>query len=258
MKTSKIFAIAILAISTFSVTSCSDDDGGEDIIQPEQKSAMNIEFEHVWGDSEDHFHLGDAYTHPITGEEITFTTLRYYVSNVQLTKIDGTVFSAPDAYFMLDADHDGLHEITITDVPTGDYSAVSFMVGVDSLRNVSGAQEGALSPSENMFWSWNSGYIFVKAEGTSPAAENNSFAYHLGGYMGGNSAQRTHLLDFDGSLLEVTPNAIPTVHLIVNADSFWDNGNNLATLSNMTMPGAMASMLASNFATGFRFDHVHN
>ena len=258
MKSLKIFFTVVLAISTLFLTSCSDDDTEDETPAPAQLGTMKVEFEHVWGPDEAPFHLNENYTHSITNEELSFTTMRYYVSNIKLMKNDGTEFSAPNAYFIIDASDNGMHEVEIENVPAGDYESISFLVGVDSLRNVSGAQEGALSASEGMFWSWNSGYIFVKAEGISAAAENNAFAYHIGGFAGENKAQREHYMDFDGALLEVTPNATPTVHLIVNPASFWNGMMSLGTLSNMTMPGPMASMLANHFATGFRFDHIHN
>ena len=48
---------------------------------------------------------------------------------------------------------------------------------------------GVLDPSgagADMYWTWNSGYIFFKMEGTSPAATGmgNSFMYHIGGFGG--------------------------------------------------------------------------
>jgi len=35
-----------------------------------------------------------------------------------------------------------------------------------------------------MFWTWNSGYIMAKLEGTSPVSSqpNNKFEYHIGGF----------------------------------------------------------------------------
>ena len=75
--------------------------------------------------------------------------------------------------------------LTLSDVPEGSYTEMSYVLGVDSTRNVSGAQAGALSTANGMFWSWSTGYIMLKAEGTSPNSGTGSFSFHLGGFSGG-------------------------------------------------------------------------
>src|SRR5690606_2936849 len=67
--------------------------------------------------------------------------------------------------------------------------------GVDSLRNVSGAQTGALDPVHGMFWDWNTGYIMAKFEGNAPASPSNGkLLYHVGGFSGEhNTLQRVTL-----------------------------------------------------------------
>jgi hypothetical protein len=51
-----------------------------------------------------------------------------------------------------------------------DITGIRFLLGVDSARNVSGIQTGALDPARGMFWTWNSGYVMAKIEGSSPSA----------------------------------------------------------------------------------------
>jgi hypothetical protein len=57
-----------------------------------------------------------------------------------------------------------------------------FLLGVDSLTNVSGAFGGDLDPTNGMYWTWQSGYINMKLEGRSSAAPKGRFELHLGGY----------------------------------------------------------------------------
>lgn len=66
------------------------------------------------------------------------------------------------------------------------YDSITFLIGVDSLHNVSGAQTGALDPVNDMFWTWNSGYVMAKLEGNSSSSPqmNQKFEYHIGGYSG--------------------------------------------------------------------------
>lgn len=63
-----------------------------------------------------------------------------------------------------------------------------YYLGVDSMTNSSGAQGGALDPMNDMYWSWQSGYINLKLEGN---IDNMPFTYHLGGFLDGNSAFRS-------------------------------------------------------------------
>ncbi len=65
------------------------------------------------------------------------------------------------------------------------YSKVKFNIGVDSTTNVSGALGRDLDPTKGMYWTWQSGYINLKLEGTSNLCKtrHNEFQFHLGGYQ---------------------------------------------------------------------------
>ncbi|MFZ4784451.1 MAG: MbnP family protein [Flavobacteriales bacterium] len=255
-----IFALMMgtMAIAlTFS--SCKKDDDDEEIITPVATTGtVKLEMEHTFGDEE--FALGTAYTTG-SGESVTFNTTKYYVSNVQFHKADGTTWSQPESYYLVNLEADGSNILDITGVPTGDYTDVTFTIGVDSTRNVSGAQTGALSIANAMFWTWNSGYIMIKLEGDCPQSSNGSFAYHLGGFYGANSSVNTGTFSFDPAILSVSPSATPQIHMAVDIKQFFDNPDHVHTVamgSNITMPGAMAATLADNFFSGIEFEHIHN
>lgn len=258
MKTLKIFFMALLAMSVLSLNSCDSDD--DEVSEPPsaELGQMKIKFDHVWGPTLAPFELNQEYSHPGTGEDITFTKLRYYISNVVLQNSNGSEWAAPESYYIVDAMESDPY-ISITGVPSGSYTGISYLVGVDSTRNVSGAQTGALDPAENMFWSWNTGYIFIKAEGTSPQAGSGSvFSYHLGGFSGPTSALFQNNHQFTNATLDVAVNANPEVHLFVNAARFWHGGISLQDVYAVHMPSSGASNLAANFTGGFQFDHIHN
>jgi hypothetical protein len=259
MNFSKFALAGILISGMLTFQSCNNDDDNNDDNNPpaELKGDMEIEFDHVWGPALAPFDLNTELIHPATSEAITFTRLRYYITNIRLHKTDGTTWTEEESYHIVDASAARAH-INLSDLPGGEYNGMTFLIGVDSLRNTSGAQTGALDPAENMFWSWNSGYIFVKAEGTSPAATNETFIYHIGGFQGPNNAIREVHLHFDDLNLRIAPNALPVAHLTVNAARFWHGGISLADMSNVHMPGANASTLATNFSGGFLLDHIHN
>jgi hypothetical protein len=78
---------------------------------------------------------------------------------------------------------------------------IKFGLGIDSITNVSGALDGDLDPLKGMYWTWQSGYVNVKLEGTMPDKNwvNQKFEYHLGGYSGDYNSYNTISLDIDNA-----------------------------------------------------------
>lgn len=251
------FFIAVLC-STL-LFACKKDDNTPDPDPNPATSSMLLKFDHVWGPNRLAWTLGETKAHPATGDTLTFNTLNYYISNVKLRRADGSEYVQPESYHLIKLQNGGaLADLQLTNIPVGDYTAITYTIGVDSTRNVSGVQEGALSPSNGMFWSWTTGYIFVKAEGNSPQSPNGNFVYHLGGFRGENNAIRTNMHSFNGGTLRVRQNAEPSIHLYVNVARFWHGGIRVSDLHTIHMPGANASNMASNFRDAFVFDHLHN
>src|SRR5665213_1764722 len=118
------------------------------------------------------------------GEKYTITKLRYYVSDISMER-PGKNFSEKNSYHLIDESKPESQKIALS-IPSGNYSSLHFLLGVDSLRNVSGAQTDDLDPANDMFWTWNSGYVMAKMEGNSSASKqvNNKMEYHIGGFSG--------------------------------------------------------------------------
>ncbi len=255
MKNLRCFTMAALAIIT--LASCEKtEDTIKTVDETNQKGAFTIEFEHRFDGS--NLMLNQNYTNG-SGEDLTFNKVRYYVSNIILEKMDGTVWTQENSYYLVDAGDLASLEIKVEDVPAGEYHKLSYLVGVDSLRNVSGAQDGALSPNNDMFWSWNSGYIFAKFEGTSTASSSGLFTYHIGGFKGENKAMISKTFDLHNQMLKINPTASPQVHMLVDLKKVFDGMHkvSIASMPNMTMPGMMALHLAHNFGAGIALDHIH-
>lgn len=217
---------------------------------------VRLKIEHVWQDSID-FVLNETYVHPVTGDSLMFTTLKYYISNIRLKKADGTWWVQPNSYFLMDLATGNTPSVELTNVPYGEYTDVEYVLGVDSARNVSGAQTDALSPSMDMFWSWNTGYIMLKAEGISPDAAGGSFAYHLGGFSGSNSVVTTRTHNFVGNSLSVTGNGNCQIHLSASPENLWTTIGSVSNLSSIHMPGSSAHTVATDFFGTISFEHIH-
>jgi hypothetical protein len=217
---------------------------------------LEIAFEHVWGSSAAPFALNSTLVHPKTGDSLTFTLFRYYVSNIQLKHEDGTWWSAPDSYYIIDEQSAATKRIQLSNVPSGHYTEMKYTMGVDSLRNVSGAQDGALSVSEGMFWNWNSGYIMLKAEGTAPNAASNSFLFHLGGFSGANNIVSLKSTNFGGTHLVIEGGKTPAVHLTANPARLWHSSPSVSVKNVIHMPGAEAKIMAEDFYSNISFNRL--
>jgi hypothetical protein len=196
-----------------------------------------------------------------SGETFSVTNFRYYISNVKMIKEDGSKYEVPNSYFLIDANDTNSLIAELTNIPGGKYTGVEYLIGVDSARNKSGAQTGALDPVNGMFWSWNQGYIFMKLEGQSSASSNNSFVYHIGGFSGAFSAVRTVSIDFTPSVLIVDGGKREAeIHILTDVLEIFKNPNNIsiATQSTIMSVGAVSSNIATNYADMFSFDHIHN
>lgn len=221
-----------------------------------QKGQVKVTYQLLFGMGNTPWQLNQSYKHPKTGDTLSFTHFSFYVSNVKLKKEDGTWWSEPESYHLICATcPDGL-SFTLNDVPAGKYVGMELLLGVDSLRNVSGAQTGDLSPMHGMFWDWNTGYIMVKAEGTSPQSPVGTFTFHLGGYAGPYSILTTRTFDFNGTVLEVKEDKLPVITLTANVARLWHSSPSVATQHTIHMPGPAAKTMATDFFSSVMFKEI--
>lgn len=204
------------------------------------------------------------------GDKFTVTTFKYYISNVVFTKTDGSTYAVPNYYHLVDASSAKTTDFTISDVPTGDYSGMQFMVGVDStmtkadpLTYVNTLND--LNQANNMYWDWNSGHIFLKLEGNVPAAGNQAFRAHIGGFRQPYAAMVTAKPSFNGSNLAVRADHSPEIHLTADVLKVFDGPNKFApsTFPTTMMPSANSVKVAQNYGNGttgggmFTVEHIH-
>ena len=158
----------------------------------------------------------------LQGDSFTVLKFQYFISNITFIKNDGTSLTLANEYHLLK------HQInktqfTLQQATKGSYTAVEFLIGVDSLRNISGAQSGDLDPGNDMFWDWTTGYIFYKLEGqyknsaTQPARE---YAVHIGGFQGRYSCLRKVRVLFN-SILEINKPGITQIIFNVDVDELF-------------------------------------
>ena len=108
--------------------------------------------------------------------------MKYYVTNVVLMT-DYNVEVKLNNYDLIDAfNPQEFSTVQAKNIPNGTYKTMKFYLGIDSSHNHTGAQTGALDPSNGMIWDWNTGYLFFKHEGKfiSTLGDTTQLSYHLG------------------------------------------------------------------------------
>ena len=203
-----------------------------------------------------------------SNETFQITAFKYYVSNVKLIKSNGSKTSIPNMYVLVDAvkyDASSTFNILLRKVPEGNYSSISFLIGVDSAKTVSGALAGDLSPEtdgEHITWVWE-GYTGVYFAGTSVAStkSDKTFTYRIFGYKGKYNALQTITINFGNSLLMAKQNAVPSLHLYVDVLEFFKNPN---TISIAKIPETQREAdstnqaISRNYVDMFKLAHIHN
>jgi hypothetical protein len=119
-------------------------------------------------------------------EKSNISTLKFYISDIKVHYTDKTEYSLVKYAYLINV-LDSLHNHFSLDKNSNrELDFVSFNLGIDSIINVSGAMEGDLDPMNNMYWTWQSGYINIKFEGSIDDGVQRE--YHLGGYAYPNNA----------------------------------------------------------------------
>ena len=178
----KQLAIPFLAC-LFVVSSCKEDLGGDGIV-----STVDVRFRALMNGQP--LQMNERYMY--NGKEISFTNLRFFLSDLVLVK--GTLEAGSQEIDLVNFTTNNTsptaadNGITISNasIPSGTYDGLKFGIGVPSDLNAqSPADFSANHPLSNDYWdTWNS-YIFHKIEGrydgdANPADLESSFVYHIG------------------------------------------------------------------------------
>jgi hypothetical protein len=219
--------------------------------------------------------LGDTYL-TAGGDTVQISKFNYYVSNIVFVKSDGSKYVVPkdSCYHLVKQSDANTYDLTLHNIPGGDYKGVNFIIGVDSLKSVSAISErtGDLDPAgaaSDMYWTWNSGYIFFKLEGTSPSAPYDPmmgmsmFYYHIGGFGGYSSSTINNIksvsLTYSAEAAHVGTGKNPEVHIYADALEAFKTPTPLLISQH---PGVMfdpySTTISANYADMFSISHIHN
>jgi hypothetical protein len=159
--------------------------------------------------------LGKSYFFNTEKDCVKIEILKFYLSDFSLWNNKVLVFKSTQLPVLIDLKKPE-SKILPLELPNNlTFNTIKFNLGIDSLTNVSGAFGGDLDPTNGMYWTWQSGYINFKIEGTSSIspARKNIFQYHLGGYLAPYYGLREIKLPVSNP---------ETIHIILNLSSFFE------------------------------------
>lgn len=239
---------------------------------PTPVGQLSLTFDNVVGGQD--LQLGRGTYRNGSGESFTPKVFNYYISNLKLIRTDGSEYVVPQdsSYFLVREDVPASQRITLNAVPYGEYRAVQFVIGVDSLRSTMtmDRRTGVLDPgadhnsASGMFWTWNTGYIFLKLEGESPsapvnAAGNRTFQYHIGLFGAGGTLNnvKTVQRSFGNDRATVAAGTLPTISLQTDLLKIFDGPT---PLSIATYPYVMladaSKYVAGNYAEMIQYKTI--
>lgn len=244
-----LFALILL----LSVLSCRQKEV-EETTPPVYNGGLNINLNHLVDTNT--LHLDTTWYVNAAGDSMRVSLLRYYISNITLLK--GTQrWKINNSYFIVDESMPLTKTIQLRNLPGAEFDGIEFIIGVDSARNMSGAQTGALDPQNDMFWSWASGYIFFKTEGYYRDSVERGFSIHVGGYKYPNNAIRTATISFGSQKLYLGA-GLKQLNLKADLNEMFKTplALSLKNIYSIHEPGANAVKYADNYADMFSFGSI--
>jgi len=259
MKFTNYIAACFIALT---ITACSSEE--EEIITGEGN--ISLEFDNSYTTS-DLLLTTTAYTANET-EKITISKVKYIVSNIRLEDENGVVFTYPkeDSYFIISEEDGASQFINLSNVPAGDYTKVTFGIGVDQEKYLEGATDQGdfltLAQDAGMMWSWQAGYKFFVFEGlytSENTTTETAFAFHMGSHGTALDNYKEVTLDLTNSA-RVRTDLTPEIHVVSDIYNVLSGTTSflLDDAAQIHVDAVKSPQIATNVNSMFTIDHVHN
>ena len=252
------FIVSIILISIFLFSACK-----KKTVEPTTDSTpTGVLMMHL------HTHISDTevdsydtiYTNQ-DGRKLSLKLAQMYISDIQLVKLDGSIYKVADKNFLKVFETEGYK---LENVPVGNYKAIRFKVGLNSTINALEPTNSAYTSLLNKPEMWftnpvqTNGYVFANIQGgiDTTVAKNGSlipFSYKIG---------------TDANLVEVSlPDKYFTVsegmlsysHLIIDYSNVFE-GIQLNQVNNLTIntvtdnSSSLATTIKNNISSMFHFE----
>lgn len=183
MKSLRILLLPIIATGIL-LTGCDSSATGEN-----ETASVSLFLQPVFDGAPLSSDLSTVYD--LNGTAITFNTARFYVSEIELVKEDGSTFALQDDPVTVPAKDENDTDITHTvedmivlvkhdlgtthydlgELPAGSYTGIRYKIGIDGLNNrvdasqVPAGHALAKQTDRNNHWNWSAGYQYIRLDG---------------------------------------------------------------------------------------------
>ncbi len=254
--------IAFILVLSLAIVSCQKELKGDPVEKPDHNIVLRFKPVVQFDSVEMKF---DTVTYKnVFKEPFKVKAFKFYIHNIELINTDSNkVYRVGDnKYYLVDFADANSIKLKLAVLPYK-YNRIAFTLGVDSARNVSGAQTDALDPAKGMFWTWNTGYIMAKLEGTSPAstAPANMFEYHIGGFTQAQSVIKKVTLLFPfGENVDMKSGKTTEINVTADVYDWFNNPHDIRISANAAVmtPGTLAQQIADNYSKMFTVVEIIN
>ena len=146
-----------------------------------QKTTTEISFQLLF----DNLPLELTKQYPVSEKDtLTIDFLKFYISDITFLKEGTQVGKSKEKHHLIDAQHSLIYKALCT-IKNKNFDTITFLVGLDSKTQEKGIQGGVLDPTNQMYWTWQNGFINFKLEGESSlcTTRKNKFQFHVGGFQ---------------------------------------------------------------------------
>ena len=218
-----IFYAAFAALILLTFSSChKDHDNHDDHTHNGTAGVLEFEMEHTFGTSA--FQVSTPYV-DANGDTVVFNSGNYHLSHIRFIKTDGSFYEDASIH-EINLAVPGTAMFDLTNIPNGDYTGVQFAIGADT-SNVFGFFSGLVA--------------------------NANFDYS--GFTASGPVYTT-IYDF-GSILTISPDAAPVVHMSLNLESLFANGITPSIIDTIQIGSAESETVVSNLVNAISFEHLH-
>jgi hypothetical protein len=217
------------------------------IFAQKQQNLLYINFSHKVGNKD--LIIDTANYQNSFEQSFSISKCMYYVGDFTLSNDEESLIISNN-YYLINEEKPLSKNILIPDIKAGTYNNISFNIGVDSVHNCSGLQTGDLDPAFGMFWAWNTGYVFLKLEGTASISPlpQHLLEYHIGGFRHENNAIRKIMIHLSEPLVVSTKPE--TVFLQADLLKLFSNNIDFSQLPSAT-DFRYSKRFADNYANMF-------
>ncbi len=197
------------------------------------------------------------------GRKVSLTKAQLYISNIQLIKEDGSLYSISDTIVLKQLDPE---QYFIANVPVGNYKAAKFHVGLDATTNAKPSSVNALLNIPDMWFGSSAqpdGYVFVNLEGnidttanaTGTEAQMQPFMYKIGT----NAHYKEVTMPNHTPIYAVAKDQTTYMHIIIDYNKLFSgiqlgNSMNLMVHTAADNTSAICNTMSNNIPSMFGYE----